>query len=251
MRLTVIGSSDAFNAAGRGHSCYWLDGLANAPIMVDFGATALRGLKRLGFDPRRLKGIVLTHLHGDHIGGLPYLFIDGMFNLRREDPLLILGPVGTAPRLETLFQNAYPELKACHYQVQELLPGETTDFFGAQVKGFAAVHMPLPDRPLILRLTGADGARVAFSGDTAMCDDLIEAQVAADLFVAECTGLHRPAGRHCTWEEWIPVLHKLTTKRMLLTHLTESVRHHKATIQEDTPAGMWLDLADDGQVIEL
>lgn len=250
MRLTVIGSSDAFNAAGRGHSCYWLEGLASAPFMVDFGATALASLKRLGFDPRRLQGVVLTHLHGDHIGGLPYLFIDGMFNLRRESPLAILGPVGTAERLQALFHATYPELRACAYHVQELAPGGEADFFGVCVRGFAAIHMPPPDQPLILRMTGQDGTVVAFSGDTALCEDLIEAQVASDLFVAECTGLKPPVGRHCTWEEWRPMLSRLTTKRMLLTHLTETVRQHKAAIVAEKPAHLWLDLADDGMVIE-
>ena len=41
MRLTVLGSADAFTSAGRGHSCYWLDGAASRPVVVDFGGTAL------------------------------------------------------------------------------------------------------------------------------------------------------------------------------------------------------------------
>src|SRR5438270_443475 len=72
MRLTIVGSADAFNAVGRSHSCYLLEG-AERPLMVDFGATALSALRRLGREPTDLGGLALTHLHGDHIGATHHL----------------------------------------------------------------------------------------------------------------------------------------------------------------------------------
>jgi ribonuclease BN (tRNA processing enzyme) len=79
---------------------------------VDFGASALVGLKRAGLDPNRIDLIVLSHLHGDHFGGLPFLLLDSQFALRRTKPLTIIGPLGTAsaskPRRRSSFQ-AHPQ----------------------------------------------------------------------------------------------------------------------------------------------
>ena len=87
MKLTVIGSSDAFNSAGAFHSCYWLDGVGTQPIMVDFGATALSALRRAGRAPAELGAILVTHLHGDHIGGFPHLLINNLYNEPRTAPI--------------------------------------------------------------------------------------------------------------------------------------------------------------------
>ena len=68
MRVTALGSADAFFSAGRGHTC-WLIEDDKGAYAVDFGATGLMALKRLRFDPDRLQAVHFTHLHGDHIGG--------------------------------------------------------------------------------------------------------------------------------------------------------------------------------------
>ena len=57
-RLVVVGSSDAFNSMGRSHSCYWLEGQGFGPLMIDFGATSLMALRRVGREPRELEGDV-------------------------------------------------------------------------------------------------------------------------------------------------------------------------------------------------
>jgi hypothetical protein len=55
-RLTVVGSSDAFNAAGRCHSCYLLEGDGAGPLMIDFGATALYALRKIGRSAAEVRG---------------------------------------------------------------------------------------------------------------------------------------------------------------------------------------------------
>ena len=133
MRLTVVGSGDACNSAGRGHSCYWLDGLspaADAPgVMVDFGATALMGLRRIGRAPEELGTILFTHLHGDHMGGVPYLLVDALYGeAPRRAPLEIVGPLGVRERLEALMQVTYGSLarkeRGFELSWEELAPGD-------------------------------------------------------------------------------------------------------------------------------
>ena len=145
IRLTVIGSGDAFNAMGRAHSCYLLEGAGFGPLMVDFGGTALAALRRCGREPTELRGIAVTHLHGDHMGGFPFLIIDGMFNAVRTEPLAVVGPVGTAERIEEALRVSYGDVverdRPFELACIELAPGQQASLTGTSVQAFAAEHM--------------------------------------------------------------------------------------------------------------
>lgn len=103
MRLTIAGSGDAFGSGGRLNTCFWLE-TAKSTLLVDCGASALPSLKAQALDPSRVEAIVLSHLHGDHFGGLPFLLLDAQFLARRETPLLIAGPPGTRARLDAALE---------------------------------------------------------------------------------------------------------------------------------------------------
>jgi ribonuclease BN (tRNA processing enzyme) len=257
MRLTVIGSADAFNSCGRGHSCYVVESEGLGKLMIDFGPTALAGLRRAGFQPHDLSAIALTHLHGDHAGGLPFLFIDGLFNDRRTTPLPLLGPTRTRETLDALVDATYADIKSdlsrLELDVVELLPGETRELAGYTVQGFAADHMKPPHRPLCLRVTDPAGVSVAFSGDTRVCPGLFEAASGTNLLVAECTRLAPPAGHHCTWEEWKTVLPEVRAKAVLFTHLGADVRNRLPGLEEELDGSVVVSVsfADDGMTLDL
>ena len=82
--VTFAGSGDAFSNGGR-------------HVLLDCGATSLSALKRLGLDPGEIAAVFVSHLHGDHFGGLPFLILDGQFS-RRVRPLAVVGPPGTSAR---------------------------------------------------------------------------------------------------------------------------------------------------------
>ena len=256
MRITVVGSADAFNSEGRGHSCYWLDEAAREPLMIDFGGTALAGIKLLDRDPDELGAVILTHLHADHFGGLPFLHVDLTFRSRRTRPLVVLGPSGTCGRVTRLLEVAYGtsivERAGFELELREISPGERVDVLGANVEAFAARHVDAPDQALCLRLTCADGSVVAFSGDTLPCPGLEQAARDADLLVAECTALEPPAGRHTTWADWPELAPRLGARRVLLTHLGPGVREHVTReLSRLQPKEPIVSLADDGLVVEV
>ncbi len=223
--------------------------------MIDFGATALLGLRALGRRATEIRGFAFTHLHGDHVGGYPFLFIDAMFNDVRRERLEVMGPVGVASRLAAVLEAAYGDIldreQPFETRFRELFPGGTLELAGATVHGFEAVHMDPPEEPLCLRVVAPNGKSVAFSGDTAMCDGLFQAAEGVDLLVAECSCLAPPCGRHCTWEDWREALPRIGAKRVLLTHLGAGVRESVERLLAEAPEGVDLAFADDGLVLEV
>src|SRR5207237_1202506 len=67
------------------------------------------GPGRAGVDPSRIGAVHLTHLHGDHFLGLPFLLLDGVYRGRRTAPLLVTGPPGTRERVAAAWAVAYPD----------------------------------------------------------------------------------------------------------------------------------------------
>lgn len=250
MRLTVVGSSDAFHSGGRRHASYHLRGIGSGPWMVDFGATSLLGMRKLGLKPAELTVVVLTHLHGDHFGGLPFLVLDAMFKTGRTEPLTIVGPPNTRARVTTLFECLYPTLahqtRAFELVYIELAPGESALVDGETVQAFAAEHMTPPEQAMCLRVTTSDIV-IAFSGDTELCDGLFAAASGADLLVMDCTGYDAWVGRHCTWRDLSPSLPKFGATPLLLTHLGEEMRARLPT----PPTSSVIRYAEDGLVLDV
>jgi len=93
MEIRFVGSGDAFGSGGRFQTCIRLQEHGYTTL-VDCGATTLTAMKAQDLDPGEVDAVVLSHLHGDHFGGLPFLVLDGQFT-RRTKALTVLGPVGT------------------------------------------------------------------------------------------------------------------------------------------------------------
>src|SRR5215467_6601294 len=107
IRLRFLGSGDAFGSGGRFQTCLCLEGPDGSRALIDCGTTSLVAMKRAGVDPASIACVLLSHLHGDHFGGLPFLVLDGQF-ARREAPLIVAGPPGTRDRLTAAMEVLFP-----------------------------------------------------------------------------------------------------------------------------------------------
>jgi ribonuclease BN (tRNA processing enzyme) len=228
------------------------------PVAIDFGATGLLALRQAGISGRDVAAVLVTHLHGDHFGGLPFLLLDGMYHEVRKAPLDLVGAVGLEARVQDLFRAFYSDVadrpRPFETRVRELPPGQSVTVAGLRVETFAALHMDPPEHPLCLRLTCPDGKVIAFSGDTEPCEGLIEAAAGADLLVAECTGMAPPCGRHCSWQDWDGLFEAVVragAKRVVLSHLGNDVRARAAELTAQCPPSVHLAFADDGMTFEV
>jgi ribonuclease BN (tRNA processing enzyme) len=76
--------------------------------LLDCGATALIAMRRFAIDPGQINAIFLSHLHGDHFAGVLFLLLEQHFIARRDQPLLIAGPVGTEGRVMAALDVFFP-----------------------------------------------------------------------------------------------------------------------------------------------
>src|SRR5580698_3257794 len=108
MQLQFVGCGDALGSGGRYNTCFHLIG-DKVNCLIDCGASSLPALKRLGIAREAIDLVLITHFHGDHFAGLPFLLLDAQFT-RRTRPLVIAGPEGIEARLtqvmEALFENS-------------------------------------------------------------------------------------------------------------------------------------------------
>jgi ribonuclease BN (tRNA processing enzyme) len=245
LTVTFAGSGDAFGSGGRYQACIHLRGPGGRdPVLLDCGATSLSALKRLGLDPGEIAAVFVSHLHGDHFGGLPFLILDGQFS-RRMRPLTIAGPPGIARRLtdamECLFPGSSTAARRFGVEVVELDPGSTGTVSGISVRAWAGEH-PSGAPALLLRLDLA-GKTIAYTGDTAWTDALVDAAAGADLLIAEAYCLDKNIPYHLRHADLQAHRDRLTARRIVVTHMSADVLDHRDEVAFET--------AHDGLVIHL
>jgi ribonuclease BN (tRNA processing enzyme) len=107
MRLQFLGCGDAFGSGGRFNTCFHVTtGLTQ--FLVDCGASSMIAIRRFGVEPNAIGTIFITHLHGDHFGGLPFFILDAQLVSRRTTPLTVAGPRGLRERLREAMEVLFP-----------------------------------------------------------------------------------------------------------------------------------------------
>jgi ribonuclease BN (tRNA processing enzyme) len=218
--VRFLGSGDAFGTGGRLQTCLHLSGAGEGSLLVDCGASSLVALKRAGLDPGEVGWVLLSHLHGDHFGGLPFLLLDGQFT-RRIRPLVIAGPPGVRARVETAMEVLFPGSTAVARRFEtswvELRDRVRVAIGPARVTPFEVDH-PSGAPPHALRVEYG-GRVVAYSGDTQWTDQLVDAARDADLFVCEAYTFDRPIRFHLDHATLRAHRERFTARRIILTHL--------------------------------
>jgi ribonuclease BN (tRNA processing enzyme) len=223
LQLQFVGCGDAFGSGGRFQACLLLS-LPEGEVLIDCGASSLVAMKRQQLDPSRVGWVLLSHLHGDHFGGLPFLVLDGQFS-RREQPLVIAGPAGVAARvtaaMEALFPGSSTAARRFALEFMELTPAEAVGVGPAKVTPFEVIHAS--GSPALCLRIEYGGKTIAYSGDTEWSDGLLHAARDADLFVCEAYFTSKRVRYHLDLETLRANVERLHCKRIVLTHMSADV----------------------------
>jgi ribonuclease BN (tRNA processing enzyme) len=242
--VRVLGCGDAFASGGRLQTCFFLDAETDR-LLIDCGATAMVGMRRFGVDPGLIDVVLLSHLHGDHFGGVPFLLLEAQFVSKRERPLVLAGPPGTRDRvfraLEVLFPGSSELAWRFRLEIVELAAGRSDRFGAVSALPFEVRH-PAGAPAFALRLTCRDQV-IAYSGDTEWTETLLELGRDADLFLLECFAFAPQPKFHLDFQTLRSRWHDLGARRTVLTHMSQDMLDHLDRVDVET--------AHDGMLIEL
>lgn len=237
-QVTVVGSGNAFNTDGRAHASYLIDSTASADgrrtrLLMDCGATTLQRLQTLQIDLTGIDAVALTHFHGDHYAGLPFVLLQmGLIN-RRRTPLVIFGPPGVAAACDAIYSLCYPDL-ALPFEIEyreidaRNLAGGAPESSSVEFRGLRLIGYPIRHRA---ESTGyrvidlASGGSFAFSGDACFDEQLARLVDGVDLALIELTMPEQfdPPVAHVALDEVRARGHELRARRTVYTHITDDL----------------------------
>ena len=221
MRITVLGCSGSVVGPDSPASGYLLTAPDTPPLVVDFGGGVLGALQRYA-DPNEVH-VLLSHLHADHCLDLP-----GLFVWRRYHPTpaaergMMFGPSDTWTRLASASSplgggdlDDFTDI----FEVKEWVDGEEVTIGGLSVLPRLVTH---PTESFGMRFTDPDGVTLVYSGDTGLCESLVELAAGADVFLCEASWTdspERPKHLHLSGAEAGQAARRAGVGRLLLTHI--------------------------------
>lgn len=225
MRITILGSGTCTPRLDRSAAAV-LVSTGRSNVLLDIGPGTMRRLLEAGHAIGDLTHIAITHFHPDHTAELvPLLFATRYAEAPpRTRPLTVLG----GPGLKAFFSGLQAVYGHWIILPDDLLQVREIDDPAGAAQAFADFTLsafPVDHRPesLAYRIADAAGRTVACSGDSDVCDGLVAAARAADLFICEASkpdGL-KTAG-HLTPSLAGRMAARAGAKRLVLTHLYPS-----------------------------
>lgn len=223
-QVRFIGCGDAFGSGGRFQTCIMVEG-EHTSALIDCGPSSLISMKQRGISPNQIDAILLTHLHGDHFGGIPFFLLDAAFASRRDTPLIVAGPPGARQRIRDAQEVLFPGSSTLPWRYEltmlELEPGVTHTIRDLDVTPLLMDH-PSGAPSTGLRVA-CDRRVVSYTGDTQWNENIVALAHEADLFVAETYTMETSVANHMTYARWLEERARLTPKRFIATHMSEQV----------------------------
>ena len=250
VRVRFLGTGNPFGTGGRFQACILVDG-PDGRVLLDCGATSPLAMARAGVSPDSIDAVLLTHLHGDHFGGIPFLIVEAQATARddaagpRCRPLRIAGPAVTEERVRVAteaFGYGASYRRARETGLLEYLTlehGRPTAVGPVSVTAFAVPHTP---EATALRVSYA-GKTIAYSGDTGWTDALLDVAADADLFICQAWSFDADDATLLSHRTLMEQRNRLTCRRLVLTHVGPEMQRHLAEATAE--------VAEDGMIVEL
>ena len=222
VRIRFLGSGDNFGSGGRFQTCIHVDA-GKSRFLIDCGASSLIPMKRAGIRSDGIDIILISHLHGDHFGGIPFFILDAQLISRREIPLVIAGPPGLTQRVREAMEIFYPGSSGIErnfaIEYVEMTEGENRRMGDLAVLPLRVIHGS--GAPSYALRVECAGKIIAYSGDTEWTDALQKVADGADLFICESYCFEKQMKNHLNYRTLMTHRAELRCKRLIITHMGE------------------------------
>ncbi|WLP91373.1 cyclic nucleotide-degrading phosphodiesterase [Gordonia sp. NB41Y] len=254
MRVTVLGCSGSVGGPGVACSGYLFTVPGEQPVLVDCGPGVFGELQRVA-DPDSV-AVVLSHLHADHCLDLAAMLVWRRYAPPGPAPVAapLYGPSGVAARIGAASSEFPGEIDDIGdtFDVREWSDGIEVTLGGMSIRAFQVDH---PPETYGLRITSPEGKVVAYSGDTALCDELIDLAAGADVFLCEASWSHDPAARpehlHLSGIDAGEAATKANVKALAITHVAPWTDAELILAEARSRFGGPVELVRQGQVFDL
>ncbi|MBN2440140.1 MAG: MBL fold metallo-hydrolase [Spirochaetales bacterium] len=229
--LLFLGTGDAFNTDGLAHTSVWIK-TDTLNLLVDAGPTTLLSMISLGLDPGELDYIFITHFHGDHTAGLPFIMLHLQKRRSRSTLPVIIGPKGIKECCAALFDAAYKDVGL----------GEGLTFKELEPKihknitindSFTIDTYPMNHQPESLGYRFyLDHRVIAISGDTGFHASLLSLMDNTDAAIIECSTVQPILPFHMSVNELSHHLPHMNTRLIIPVHTAKEVLREVRALHE-------------------
>lgn len=220
--VDVLGSGSGRPTAERDTSSL-LIGANEGWTLIDCPGSVVHKLARRGLTPERIRRVLLTHDHVDHVYGFPHL-LHALAIGGRAETLDVVAPAETLATVDAmvsahrLARGHYPRLRLLEIPARERVEVATGE-------GFAIHCSPASHgRPTVSVRVDAAGASVCYSSDTRPSDATARLAQGVELLLHDCGGPHRRAavfgGDHASAAQAARVATAAGAARLVLMHLS-------------------------------
>lgn len=225
MKLTVVGCSGSYPGPDSPASCYLLEaehddgtGRRTWRVLLDLGNGALGALHRYA-DPLSIDAVLLSHLHADHCLDLCGYYVMRKYHPAGPQPRIpVYGPTGTAERMARAYDLQANPGMAEEFEFRTWSSGRAVTIGPFTVVPRSVIH---PVEAYAMRIS-ADGAVLAYTGDSGPCAALVEVARGADLLLAEASFHHElanPPDLHLTGVDCGELAGTAGVGQLVLTHV--------------------------------
>jgi ribonuclease Z len=204
-------------------------------FMIDSGCNPILRIQDAGLPLDRLRGLILTHFHPDHVATVP-LFLMDIWLLGRKVPLPIYGLQDVVDRFGVLMdlfrQDEWPGFfeTPCRV-VSEEVGAFVLEDSDLRITAAPVEHL-VPNMGVRIENKGTGGV-VAYSSDTAPCDAVVELARDADILIHEAA---EPTPGHSSAAQAGEIARRAGARRLVLVHYRPAPHKYDRWIEEATVA---------------
>ena len=260
IRVTFLGVGAALPAPGRTNCAYLIEA-GEVRLLFDCGPAVLQQLAAVGRTPGDITHLYVSHAHGDHALGFP-MFRLWWTLLGRGDapPPVVVAGAGTWPHLRAVWHHCYGEIPGFGFREVELPDSpHTFDLApGIVLRTWPMIHSSV--FPVLGARFEIAGRVVAFTADTARCDNIAALGRGADLLVADARHADtvpppRPdqSAYHCSARDVGTYAALAGAERLALVHIGAEYegRHADLVAEARTEFAGFVSAPSAGEVIEI